>query len=66
MFDVIAPHQDKLTLPVNIEGVHHAQPRLARTPACRTHPPGKERSHDQQQNQQQNDDDDRAQHIGRG
>jgi hypothetical protein len=66
VFDIIAAHQHQLPLPINIEGVHHAQTGLAGPATRRTHPPGKKGAHDQKQNKKQNDDHDRAEHIGRG
>ena len=66
MFDIITPHQDELPLPINIEGVHHAQTGLAGPAARRTNPPGEKSAHDQQQNHKENHDHDRAEDVGRG
>lgn len=66
MFDIVAPHQHELTLPINVESVHNPQTRLTGPTAGRTDTPGEEGAHDQQQNQEKNDDHDRAEHIGRG
>ena len=65
MFDIIAPHKDKLALAVNVKGVHHAEPRLACSPTRRPNAPEEKGAHDQQQHQKKDDDDDRAEHIGR-
>jgi hypothetical protein len=35
MFDVVAPHQHKLALPVEIKGIDHAKTRLTRPAAAR-------------------------------
>jgi len=66
MLDVVAPHQNQLTLAVDIESIHHAQTRLACAPARRPNTAREQGAHDQQQHKQQDDHDNGAQHIGRG
>jgi len=66
MLDIVATHENELALPVDVEGVHNAQPRLACAPACGPDPAREQRAHDQQQHKQQDDHDNGAQHIGRG
>jgi len=66
MLDIVAPHENKLALTIDIECVHYAQTRLARAPAHRPNAARKQSAHDQQQHKQQDNHDNGAQHIGRG
>jgi len=51
VLDIVAPHQNKLALTINIEGVHDAQARLTCPPPRRSDPPRKQGAHDQQKHQ---------------
>ena len=44
-------HEDKLTLAIKVEGIDHAQPRLARAPTACPHAPGQKGAHHHQQDQ---------------
>jgi hypothetical protein len=34
MFDIVAPYEDELALPVEVEGIDHAEARLTRPAAA--------------------------------
>ncbi len=53
MFDIVAPHNDKLAMAVQIVGVNDAEPRLARTSAS-AQARAKQRPHQKHKHQNHN------------
>jgi len=51
MFDIVTSHQDKLTLPVEIEGIHNTEARLTCPAAARHVKPASEYQTNYKQNQ---------------
>ena len=57
MFDIVAPDEDQLALPVEVVGVDDAEPRLA-GPAvrCRTQPSTEQKPVEQEDHEDEDDD----------
>ncbi|WP_237481780.1 hypothetical protein [Lichenibacterium dinghuense] len=64
MLDVVAPHQHELALPVEVVGVHDAEPGLAGPPvAGGTEPPAEQQAIEHEDDDEQ--DEDGGHHGGR-
>jgi len=52
MFDIVAPQKDELALPIKVEGIDDAEPRLTGPATARHVKPAAERETKYKQNQQ--------------
>ncbi len=66
MFGVVAPHDDELTLPIEIEGIDDAQTRLTRSPARHAEAAAKQHPDDDEDQESGDEEGDERQDDHRG